>query len=371
MCPFQIAANVEISDGNPYVGLFYQSLAANGIEYCCKMSVSRSWLCNECRQIDALHFHWPEYLFTPLPVWFDKFLHLKGNQYFQGIARRLEAGNVFSEFEALLAEAKSRQKRIIWTLHNLEPHVFTSRVQRKAFKTLGRSADLIICHDQVTKEECLRRYSVTGEVTVMRLGNYRGYYPSPRHAEVIRGELGIDAHLPLLVCLGNLRSNKGLDLLCRTLQRNHPQVQILIAGRSGAHFDLIFLQRLCAKLPHCWLLPRALTDQEFVDFAHIADAIVLPYREVTGSGLLLAALTFERGVIAADLPFFRQTLQEVPNAGVLFEPDNTAALSCAIDEFFSIPLEVRRQAARNLADRYDWKDVIKPVTEVIHAWRAN
>ena len=52
------------------------------------------------------------------------------------------------------------------------------------------------------------------------------------------------------------------------------------------------------------------------DLLHAADAVLLPYRRITGSGVLLQALTAGVGVVASDLPYFREVLAPEPDAGV-------------------------------------------------------
>jgi glycosyltransferase involved in cell wall biosynthesis len=120
------------------------------------------------------------------------------------------------------------------------------------------------------------------------------------------------------------------------------------------------------------IIPRKLSDQELVDLLEASDCVLFPYREITGSAALLGALTQRRGVVASDLPFFRDTLQFAPDAGVFCSPGDAAALANAIREFFEVPTEIRGAAAATVAAEHDWQRVVVPVVDWIatHAART-
>jgi glycosyltransferase involved in cell wall biosynthesis len=73
--------------------------------------------------------------------------------------------------------------------------------------------------------------------------------------------------------------------------------------------------------------------------------------------------TIGRGVVASDLPFFRDVLAAETQAGVLFPPGDPRKLAQAIEEFFGTSTGLRHKAARRIADRYDWGHTIRPVVD--------
>ena len=75
-----------------------------------------------------------------------------------------------------------------------------------------------------------------------------------------------------------------------------------------------------------WCVPRVLTNAEFSDAVAASDAVLLPYHAVTGSGVLFAAWTLGAGVIASDLPFFREMLESRPLGGRTFRLGDSTAL---------------------------------------------
>ena len=110
-------------------------------------------------------------------------------------------------------------------------------------------------------------------------------------------------------------------------------------------------------------LPRPLDEQEFADLHDVADCVLLPYHKITGSAALLAACTLSRGVVATDLPYFRDLLALEPDAGVLVPPGDAVKLAEGIRQYFTKPVEVRHAASRRIADRYPWESVLLPLVE--------
>jgi len=118
------------------------------------------------------------------------------------------------------------------------------------------------------------------------------------------------------------------------------------------------------------LLDHWLSEQEFADIVEASDAVLLPYREITGSGALLAAWTLGRGVVASDLPYFREVSKPEPDAAQFFPVENSPALAGAILEYTSIPFEVRHRAALRMAERYTWEWCVESLVQLLEDWRT-
>ena len=107
------------------------------------------------------------------------------------------------------------------------------------------------------------------------------------------------------------------------------------------------------------------TDQEFADVTAASDAVLLPYRAITGSSALLAALGLGRGVVTADLPYFREILAGEPDAGMVVPGWDTATWANALVEYLERPAAVRSLAALRLAARYPWDRCVEPLVAAL------
>ena len=74
-------------------------------------------------------------------------------------------------------------------------------------------------------------------------------------------------------------------------------------------------------------------------------------------------------MIASDLPYFREYLEDNANCGRLFSPNDGAALAMAILDYLTVPMAVRTEASQRMAERHRWDEVIVPVVETIVKWQ--
>jgi glycosyltransferase involved in cell wall biosynthesis len=387
--PFVIASLPGRGRKNPYVDLFYDALRPAGVVLYAEPEIDSQWAREHFPRIDAIHFHWPEWLWqnVDLPKVSTRLLHqlrkrVPGLWRLDSLFERIQHNTTVAswrtrrvkrlavdQFTAFLSEAQRHDVRILWTMHNAESHEGWSRVGRRGFQALANAADVIICHSENARQECLTRYHPTCSVIVMAHGNYEGVYPPPRERSEVLSELRLDPALPVVGCIGLLRNYKGIDVALAAIRQLRKPVQFLCAGMPHSEFDLPGLKRLVDQTPHAVLVARRLTDQEFSDLCSACDAVLLPYRKITGSGALLAALSLGRGVIASDLPYFREVLCGHPDAGTLVPANDPPALAEAIQRYLDVAPAKHESAARHLAASYAWPRVVAIVEQEIRRLR--
>ncbi|WP_439595440.1 glycosyltransferase family 4 protein [Falsiroseomonas sp.] len=145
-----------------------------------------------------------------------------------------------------------------------------------------------------------------------------------------------------LLFFGRFRHYKGLDLLrdaFRLLHRAHPEVTLRVVGEGDAE--------ACAPglgaLPGLRLEPRWVAEDEIPALLAEADAVVLPYREASQSGIVPQALAM--GVPVVAMPVGGLTEQLRPGAGgLLAEAVTPAALAAALARL-TVPAELARLRA--------------------------
>lgn len=366
------------TDANPYVDLFCRAMGIHGVEVEGTVEFTEQWLRERASSFDAIHLHW-----SLQRIWQDYRPTFRGSwrvrkivQRFKRTVGRSQRGDIpwlsahlgTRMLERFLKRLRQLGVRVIWTLHDIEPLDGASQAaDRRGMAVIARQSDLILCHTHASSQEIIRRYRPQCQVIIMPHGNYDGVYPPPRPRAQVLAELALDPSRPVVSCLGRIRQYKGLDLACEAVGRCKG-VQLLIAGTVQRGFDIEELRRCVVRSKRIRLLDRHMTDQEFSDYAAASDAILLPYRKITGSGALLAAWTLGRGVVASDLDLFREMVPEESQAGRLFTRDDPAALAEAIREYLLVPVQMRNNAARRMADRYEWQQCVLPVAEALRGW---
>lgn len=136
-----------------------------------------------------------------------------------------------------------------------------------------------------------------------------------------------------LLSFGRLLPYKGLDLLADALALLDPlsrlQVRVVGTGPESAE-----LERL-RSMPNVTVENRWVPETEVGALLAWADALVLPYREASQSGVAALALAAGRRIIATDVGGLREQLDDEPLAALCApEPASLAnALSGLVREF--------------------------------------
>jgi beta-1,4-mannosyltransferase len=328
-------------------------MGARGVVALAGIVPSAKWLAEQRDEIDAIHVHWPDGLWRA------------------GKRSLLTRTPAAVRLHRFWREVRARGIKIIWTVHNLERHEGSNWLDRVCYRTLARHCDALICHSQSAAVEIRELYSPPGEIVVMSMGSFPNLYPPPRARREVLERIGLNPELPMVCCLGNLRPYKGLTVACEAAVRLKGVVQFVVGGRPYANWvDLSGMRRLLEGEQVGVLIDRVLTDQEFSDLTAASEAVVLPYHNITGSAALLTAWTLGRGVVASDLPYFREVSSGEPDAAALFREGDPADLSDVITRFLRVPFSKRQAAAERLAARYAWERCIEPVVELFERWKC-
>src|SRR5262249_47479727 len=97
----RVASRPGPEDGNPYFRLMYGAFDRAGVHYAGAFQINDAWLRSHAADFDALHLHWPEWLWR-----------IRGHS-------RLHMIVGLSRYLAL---AKRLGLLRVWTVHNLLPH---------------------------------------------------------------------------------------------------------------------------------------------------------------------------------------------------------------------------------------------------------
>lgn len=283
--------------------------------------------------------------------------------------RYLPARYRLKEFLSFIHLAKQLDKKLIWTVHNLEPHETSEAAIGIAFEELAKKASLIIVHDEHTKGIFKHRYASIAPVFVMKHGTYEGAYPPARDRQSILSELGISRdNKTIISCLGQIRDYKGSEIACEAAAKSSDLYTLLVAGRAREGFDLSKLQSFAGSFPNIHLLPHELTPQQFSDLHSITDICLYPYKKITGSGAIMAGITYAKPFVASKLPFFESIHKSEPLAGELFQVGETHGMICALSEIRKrLDSEDTRSAISRLRARYQWANCVDGLYEAIAA----
>jgi glycosyltransferase involved in cell wall biosynthesis len=136
---------------------------------------------------------------------------------------------------------------------------------------------------------------------------------------------------PRLLFFGRLLAYKGIDLLAESLALLGPNLpfQMKICGDGPASPALTALQ----SMPGVELDRRWIAETELPGLLAWSDALILPYREASQSGVAAAALAAGRYVLATNVGGLAEQLAGKP--GVTLCPPSTAGLAAGLAQLFA------------------------------------
>jgi glycosyltransferase involved in cell wall biosynthesis len=330
-----------------YLRLYFEALRPFGVEGVPQDSVPERPFAEGDGGVDAVHFHWVEGVIgDPL------------------LRRRIQKVVLLGRY---CRSARARGVPIVHTVHNHESHE-GSWLTRWASRLVIRHADLLICHSEWSAAHIAAASRPRGRIVVMPHGNYDGCYRGDTDVREARTRLGLNPDAPVVGVLGSIRRYRGHEDAIDAVARLGGRVQLILAGRPHDKAFSARLRYFIRAYPYM-RYPRGgrLSDDAFAAAVQVCDAVLLPYRHVTTSGALLAALTLSRPVVAYDAPYFREILGRQPRASALVAKGDRQALAAGIEAILAVDRREREGAARALAEDYAWDAVIQPVARLLPA----
>lgn len=250
----------------------------------------------------------------------------------------------------------SPKTQIVLTVHNLYPHNFSDKRKegyRKRFDGVKNLIDTFVLHLECSKTEFCEKFDVNpNKVEVIHHGIF-----VPKNVDVVPHVRGEKLNL---IMYGNQSYYKGTDIFVDALnllsEKSKQKVHATIVGK----IDNGFYQELKQKTDDLdveWI-PEFVPDDVLYKKIMESDAIVIPYREISQSGVLLLALSFKRMIIASDLLSFKETLAGFGDE-MFFEKGNAKNLAKTIETFLnqSAKLENFVFSIENMLDRYSWENI--------------
>lgn len=192
--------------------------------------------------------------------------------------------------------------KVVHTAHNTIPHNHTPR-DISHYSWYYRHSDAIIVHTNSSQRELTSAFSIpTSKVHVIPHGLLAS---SINKAEVKKraNELMVSlsiGHKTVFGVLGNQNYYKGIDIItdvwASTPELNScTDIILLIVGRTE-NADLSGLR----KFKNVIIRDEVVSDLDFDAYLELSSVLLLPYRSISQSGVLLTALQRQKPVVVSD-----------------------------------------------------------------------
>lgn len=171
-------------------------------------------------------------------------------------------------------------------------------------------------------------------------------FPAPDKKMAPRGRLE-------LLFFGLIRPYKGLDLLLAAAgQLQDKELYLTIVGEPWDK-KVLQAQIAAAKIPNLETRLSYVSDQEAANYVSRADALVLPYRAATGSGVVALAYHYGKPIIATRVGGLQDAVID-GQTGVLVQPNSAEALAAVITKLDRQQLAAMRPNIEAFCQKNSW-----------------
>lgn len=250
----------------------------------------------------------------------------------------------------------SKRTKMVLTIHNVFPHSLKEEKKKtyvERFTGINRLMDAFVVHTEETKAEVERDFNISGDrIYVVHHGIFTPENFIPRKNEIDNSEVKF-------ILYGNLTDYKGVDIFVEAIKiipesyRN--RIHGVIAGEMHNKTLCKKLQQDSIDLNIEWF-PYFLPEQELYEKIDNSNVIVLPYRHISQSGVLLLALSFNRYIITSDLPTFKETLHDFTD-DMFFESENPHDLAKLMMRYVDGDVDTGKQTTviEGLNSMFSWE----------------
>lgn len=253
--------------------------------------------------------------------------------------------------------------KIIVTLHDIE--TFSGKnlplfLEKIAFLLIKK----VIVHNKFSYNEATNRI-LFSKLAIIPHGNYlpfinNGNKPCSKNKEKLQ-----------LLFFGQIKKIKGLDILLEALgqlKMKGVPFELVIAGKIWKDDLRIYeeiIHRKCLSQNIIWDI-RYIPDEELENYFFNTELVVLPYKRIYQSGVVLKAMSYGVPVLCSDLPAFCEIITDGEN-GYLFKSENHDDLSnklLFISDKRSNLIEIGKKAKEYVIKNNDWTEIGKLTRKV-------
>ena len=227
-------------------------------------------------------------------------------------------------------------------------------------KEMYRLSTVLIVHNEASKKSIELKLSKKEKkkLRIISHGNFSEFiFPDTKdYSESFQ----INPDYKYLLFFGQIKRVKGLDILLKAVPLLSDKYKIIIAGRPQKD-DFSYYENIIQELgisDRIIKIIRFITDEERDFLFKNCHALILPYRKIFQSGVLLLSMSYGLPVIASDLEANREIIINNKN-GILFEDGNYTDLASKIEILFSDNLieKIKTNTFSTAQNRYSWSTI--------------
>jgi len=229
-------------------------------------------------------------------------------------------------------------------------------------------ADEIYCLNETSRTQFCHLTGINpNKVRLIHHGHFLDL-PDPKiNRKIAREKLGLEPDEFYFLFFGQIKPVKGLDILIEAMAKTG-KGHLIIAGKERLDTFSVYEQQIESlginDRVHTFI--RYIENEERELFFKACDCVVLPYRKIFQSGVLLMSMSYGKPVIVSDLDANKEIIHHGKN-GLLFKDGDPGALADCMNflmEEKATDLMVK-SAVKTLRNRFNWGDSAKIISNQI------
>lgn len=249
---------------------------------------------------------------------------------------------------AHIANRLKRQCKVITLIHNAIPHeprFFDKPMAKLLFQ---QCHGFLVLSDNVAND--LRQLCPKAQF-VQHPHPLYDHFGAKQDRTTACAQLGIDPARKTLLFFGLIRAYKGLDLLIEAMDLLPEDYQLVIAGECYGSFEKYqALTATSLAKDRIFVYNGYVHDEDIPTYFSAADALVLPYRSATQSGVVSVAYHFDLPMVSTPVGDFAQSIG-LPQTGIVTQAISPASIAEGIRTLFSpswqaiLPTQIAKEKA--------------------------
>lgn len=267
-------------------------------------------------------------------------------------------------YAAIASSVRRRARaRILYLCDNILPHE-TFPCSRALTRLAFRHGDAFIVLSETVRQDLLSLFPQARHHLVPH--PIYELFTGAMSKQTARRRLGIKVSRVLLF-FGLVRPYKGLDVLLRALPLvlHSLPVHLLIVGEfydKESRYRELLRASGCAKA--VTIVPTYVPAEDVGLYFSACDAVVLPYRSATQSGIVQIAYQFDKPVITTNVGGLAEAVLH-ESTGTVVPPEQPRELAEAILEFYQKKKETAFvKNIRREKKRFSWDRLVRAVEEL-------
>jgi len=234
------------------------------------------------KKYDIFHIHWPDYFYFK-----SFFLTLLALVY----------------FFIIITIFKIYNTKIIWTVHNLQPHNnYHYRINKFTMDIFTKLLDGIIVMSEESKIIAYDTYPSLKSKKISLI--YHGLYDNYKNTiskEDAKVKLGINAETKVLLFFGRIDEYKNILVLIDEFNKLDDNKLVLIIAGKIQNRELE--QKINNKInaPNIRKIFYFIKSDDVQCLFNASDLVVLPFKNILNSGSVMLALSFNKPVFCPNI----------------------------------------------------------------------